>query len=451
MTDTRLSRCSQLESCALWRILDATRHLAAPAGVDELLQKTIDSSLQVLNADRASVFLYDSGTDELYIKVSTSLPETSAEERRSDLDDGNPYSNSHVIRFRADRGIAGETARTRRLINVPDCYADPRFNPEVDRQTGYITRCVLSVPLLGVDGALVGVLQLLNKKTGQFDEDDERIATILAAHCAVALQRAMLLQEYILKQKIERDLALARDIQTSSLPKQMPTLAGYELVAWSQPADEAGGDIYDALPLGERRVALLMADATGHGIGPAISVSQLRAMFRMGMLLGTDLAELMSKINLQLTSDLPGGHFITAFAGILDGTDHRIHYHSGGQAPLMHYRAELDRVDWLEASTLPMGILAWPPMVAPAPIEMGPGDIFALISDGFFEYPDRTGDRFEKERVEDVILSHRQETLEGLRRKLCEAVRVFAGGLPQEDDMTIVLARRNRASESLRL
>src|SRR5512135_712808 len=155
---------------------------------------------------------------------------------------------------------------------------------------------------------------------------------------------------------MERDLALAREIQTSSLPQQMPTLAGYELVAWSQPADEAGGDIYDALTLSEQRVALLMADATGHGIGPAISVSQLRAMFRMGLLLGTDLVELMSKINLQLISDLPRGHFITAFAGVLDGTDHRIRYISGGQAPLMHYRAKQDRVDWLEASTLPMGI-----------------------------------------------------------------------------------------------
>jgi len=451
MNDTGFSRCSQLESCALWRILDATRNLAAPIGVDETLQKTIDSSLQVLNADRASVFLYDSRSDELYIKVSTSFPEISSRGHRSNSDDGTRHDASHTIRFPANMGIAGETAQKRQLINVPHCYADPRFNKDVDRQTGYVTRCMLSVPLLGVDEALVGVLQVLNKQTGGFDEDDERIATILAAHCAVVLQRAMLLEEYVLKQKMERDLALAREIQTSTLPQRMPTLAGYELVAWSQPADETGGDIYDALTLSEQRVALLMADATGHGIGPAISVSQLRAMFRMGLLLGTDLAELMSKINLQLISDLPGDRFITAFAGILDGSDHKIHYLSGGQAPLIHYRAEQDGVEWLDASTPPMGILAWPPMTAPPAVDMRPGDIFALISDGFFEYANRTGERFGKERVEDLIRSHHQETLEGLRKKLCEAVRVFAGGVPQEDDMTVVLARRNRASESLSL
>jgi phosphoserine phosphatase RsbU/P len=451
MNNTGLSRCSQLESCALWRILDATRHLAAPLGVDETLQKAIDSSLQVLNAERASVFLYDPRTDELYMKVSTRLPEPGSYGRDSDSDDESRHDASRIIRFPADAGIAGETAQKRRLVNVPNCYADPRFNREVDRRTGYVTRCMLSVPLLGVDAALVGVLQVLNKHAGPFDEDDERIATILAAHCAVVLQRAMLLEEYVLKQKMERDLALAREIQMSSLPRQMPELAGYELAAWSQPANEAGGDVYDALRLDVQRVALLMADATGHGIGPALSVSQLRAMFRMGMLLGTDLTELMSKINLQLTSDLPQGHFITAFAGILDGSNHRIHYVSGGQAPLIHFRAGEDRVDWLDASTLPMGILAWHPMVPPPPIEMLPGDIFALISDGFFEYADRTGEQFGKERIEEVIRLHRQETLEELRKRLCEAVRVYAAGHPQEDDMTVVLVRRNRASESLSL
>jgi phosphoserine phosphatase len=250
------------------------------------------------------------------------------------------------------------------------------------------------------------------------------------------------------KEKMERDLAVAREIQMSSLPKQMPTLAGYEFEAWCRPADEAGGDTYDALDLSEQRVGLLMADATGHGIGPAISVSQLRAMFRMGLLLGTDLTELMSKINLQLTSDLPEGRFVTAFGGILDGKDHKIRYISGGQAPLIHYHAAEDRVDWLDASTLPMGLLVWPPLAFPPAVEMRPGDIFALLSDGIFEYADRTGEPFGQERVGDLIRSRCYDTLEELRKNLCEAIRVFSGGLPQGDDMTVVLARRKADSEA---
>lgn len=444
MSEIGLSRCSQLESCVLWRILDATRHLAAPMGVDEILQKTIASALQFFDADRSSVFLYDAKTNELYIKVATSSIENDRGAGISD-DSNNPDSRSpsRIVRFPADRGIAGETAQKRRLINVPDCYADPRFNRDVDRQTGYVTRCLLSVPLLGVDQALVGVMQVLNKRKGPFDEEDEQIASIMAAHCAVVLQKAMLLEEYVLKQKMQRDLALAREIQISALPQELPALDGYELAAWSEPADETGGDIYDAISLGDERVALLMADATGHGIGPALSVSQFRAMFRMGLLLGSDLGELMSKINFQLKADLPSGRFITAFAGILDSSEHKIHYHSGGQAPLMHFHAGQGRVEWLEASALPMGILARAPMIPPPPVDMQPGDIFALISDGFFEYCDQKGEQFGKERIEDLILAHRQEPLEELRKNLCTGVKEFAAGGPQEDDMTIVLARRN--------
>jgi phosphoserine phosphatase len=411
--------------------------------VEEVLHKTIASTLQVLDAERGSVFLYDPKTNELYTKVSTGGPEAGASDKSAlEWPGPNESGISHDIRFPANKGIAGETAQTCRLINVPDCYADPRFNREVDRQTGFVTRCLLSIPLLGIDNALVGVLQVLNKRQGTFDEDDEKIATTLAAHCAVALQRTMLLEEYVIKQRMERDLALAREIQIGSLPHELPALSGYELFAWSRPADETGGDIYDAVGLDDHRAALLMADATGHGIGPALSVSQLRAMFRMGLLLGADLGELMSKINLQLKEDLPSHRFVTAFAGILDSREHKIHYHSGGQAPLLHYHADRDEVEWLDASALPMGILARAPMIAPAPREMQPGDIFALISDGFFEYNDRTGEQFGRERVTECIRSHRREPLEQVTENLCESIHRFCGGAPQEDDMTIVLARR---------
>jgi phosphoserine phosphatase RsbU/P len=431
MHESGLSRCSQLDSCALWRILDTTRHLAAPLGVDEILHKTIASALEVLNAERGSVFLYDSKTNELFTKVTT-----------GEGPDGDATTN-HVIRFPADRGIAGETAQTRKLINVPDCYADPRFNRDVDRRTGFVTRCMLSVPLLGVDNALVGVLQVLNKHENSFDEEDSQIAMTMAAHCAVVLQRAMLLEEYVIKQKMDRDLALARQIQMGALPKSMPELPGYEFVAWSNPADETGGDIYDAVTLGEDRVALLMGDATGHGIGPALSVAEMRSMFRMGLLLGGDLGDIMSRINFQLSSDLPSGRFITAFAGIVNNREHRIAYHSAGQAPLLHYHALEGCVEWLEASTLPLGLFARAPMFAPRPVEMAPGDIFALISDGFYEYADASGEQFGKKRMEVFFQDHCRTGLEEMRRNLCASVQSFAAGAAQEDDMTVVLVRRN--------
>jgi phosphoserine phosphatase RsbU/P len=245
------------------------------------------------------------------------------------------------------------------------------------------------------------------------------------------------------QERIDRDLALAREIQIGALPREMPELAGYELAAWSRPAEKTGGDIYDLIPLDTHRVALLMADATGHGIGPALSVTQMQSMFRMGLLLGSRLDAVMSTINMQLKRNLPPNRFVTAFGGILDAAQHRISYHSWGQAPLLHYDAAADRINWLEASELPMGILADVPMHEPICCDMHPGDLFAVISDGFFEYQNRSGEQFGDERVGAWARTvHPQKgddrTIESLR----QSVQDFAAGAPQEDDMTLILIHR---------
>lgn len=264
---------------------------------------------------------------------------------------------------------------------------------------------------------------------------------ILKARIEACLEKKRLRERE--RERIDRDLALAREIQMGALPKEMPRVAGYELAAWSGPAEKTGGDIYDLIPLDEDRVALLLADATGHGIAPALSVTQMQSMFRMGLLLGSGLDHVMATINAQLEQNLPPNRFITAFGGILDARRHRISYHSWGQAPLLHYDAACDRIEWREASTVPMGILPCAPTDEPRCCDMRPGDMFAVISDGFFEYQDRTGEPFGDERVATWARSVRADRVDGgtvasLRRR----VEAFAAGAPQEDDMTLLVIRR---------
>jgi phosphoserine phosphatase len=416
-----LPQTYQIEPQMLWRMLDVTRQLGAPIPLDAMLQQVIEVARQVLHADRGTVFLYDQKTDELYLKVATGLQE---------------------VRFPAKLGIAGQSAKTRQPINVPDCYADARFNQEIDRKTGYRTRCLLTVPLIGYDDSLVGVLQMLNKSEGIFDEVDERIAGALAAQCAVALQRAKLLEEQLIKQKLEADLNLARDIQQRILPKQLPKVAGYDLAGWNRAAEQTGGDIFDAIAVDDRRVLLMLADATGHGIGPALSVSQARSMVRMALRLGADLDALVSQLNDQLTDDLADNRFITAFLGRLDASAHQIKYHAGGQGPLLHFHAATGVTDKLEASAPPLGIMSGLPFEAPAPLDMQSGDILALISDGIFEYMDKNNQQFGEQRVEEVLRKHHCQPMAQLIQTIVQAVEAFADGAPQNDDMTMVLVRR---------
>jgi len=407
----------------LARILEITCRLGTTTEVDDLLNQIVDAALDLLQADRGTVFLYDSATRELYSKVATGTQE---------------------IRFPADRGLAGQTAQSLAVVNVPDCYADPRFNPEIDRETGYKTHCLLSVPLVGHDGALVGVMQLLNKRDdGPFDAADEQVALALAAQCAVALQRAFLIAEQLVKQKLQRDLALAREIQSRVLPRQLPVLGGYDLVGWSEPADETGGDIYDAVAVGDNEVAVVLADATGHGVGPAISVTQMRAMCRIAFRLGIGLDEVLRQVNEQLVEDLPANRFVTAFLGCVDATRHEVRYHAGGQGPLLHYQAAAEACTFHDASTFPLGILPDIPVdPAPPPIAMAPGDILALLSDGIYEYADAGGHQFGLEGVCNVVRTHHDQPMSDLLNHIRAAVGQHAAGAPQADDMTIVLIRR---------
>jgi phosphoserine phosphatase len=397
--------------------------LSAPIGLDELLVHVIDAARDVLRADRGTVFLYDRKSDELFIKVATGVQD---------------------IRFPASRGIAGECAQSRRVVNVPDCYADTRFNPEVDRKTGYRTRCLLTVPLVGVDDQLVGVMQVLNKQSGVFDDTDERIATALASQAAVALQRAVLIEEQIVKKKLERDLDIAKEIQQGLWPEKMPDIAGYDIAGWSRPTDQTGGDIYDVLPLDAHGAMLLLGDATGHGVGPAISVTQVRAMLRMAVRLEADLDRTFTQINEQLCEDLSAHRFVTAFVGLLDSIGHQVIYHSGGQGPILHFHADTGACDKIEASTFPLGIIAGHQPERPAPIRLAPGDILALVSDGIFEQQNDAGEQFGDERTIALIRDNQHRPMAELIPIIDEQVLRFAGSRHQLDDMTILLVKRTR-------
>jgi len=406
---------------AVEKILEVTRQLARPLDLTTMLERVIEAGLTVLSADRGSVFLYDAESDVLHTTVATGTGE---------------------LRIPADRGIVGECARTRRVINVPDCYADPRFNPEIDRQTGYRTRCLLTVPLVGYDDLLVGVMQVLNKTEGVFTTEDERLATALAAQCAVALQRARLLKELVAKEKMERELAVARDIQMRVLPKEVPHLPGYDIAGWSRPADETGGDVYDIIGREDGHVILLLGDATGHGIGPALSVTQVRSMLRMCVRLGAGLDDSFQQINDQLTDDLASNRFVTAFLGVLDSGGNRVTYHAGGQAPVVVFRAGPGTCDWLQASTMPMGMLSGIPMKPARTMDLAPGDILALMTDGIFEYENAAGEAFGEERVGRLLAEHQSDPMAGLIDTIVGEVDRFADGAPQNDDMTILLVRR---------
>ena len=401
-------------------ILAVTSKLAAPFDLLTMLSEVVSAAKQVLHADGGSVWLYDPATDELILEVATGI---------------------EPLRVPAGTGIVGACARDRQIINVPDCYADRRFNPDVDKRSGYRTRCMLTLPLVDHKDVLVGVMQVLNKADGVFDADDEVLATALAAQCAVALQRVRMTAALIEGEKMRQELEMARVVQMSTMPSRMPSLPGYDVYGMCRPAGLTGGDTFDLAVL-DQGLLVVLGDATGHGIGPALSVTRMQAMLRMAFRLGADLDTAFTQVNNQLADTLPDDRFITAFIGLLDVSAHRIRFHSGGQGPILHFQAATESCARHKPTSFPLAAMPLASLRPAVSLEMQPGDILVLLSDGIYEYGDAANEQFGEERVRQIVRAHHRKTTAELSAVLLESVQAFAGGAPQDDDMTVVLVKR---------
>lgn len=405
---------------SLVSILDIMHRLAAPEAMPELLREIIEVGKVAIVAETGVLWLLEKSSGQLVMVVP---------------------SSDTPARLRVGEGWAGKCATDLAISNIHECREDELFREYPVQRTKGECRSLLNVPILGLDDSLLGVMQWLGAETGQFDKHDEWVGPALAAQAAVAIQHSYMTDELLANAILNQEVAVARDIQMSTLPDTMPDVPGYDLHGHFQPTDHTGGDLYDLVVL-DGRLFMLLGDATGHGFGPALSATQMQAMLRVAFRLGAGLDHAYMHVNNQLAEDLPDDRFITAFMGFLDPVSHSVNYHSGGQGPILHFRAADETCDWHKPTNFPVGIMEIDDKQESANLQLEPGDILALISDGVYEYNNSDGEEFGEDRVAVVFRNHHHLSMAALTDRLIQAVKTFAGVAPQEDDITLVLVRR---------
>jgi serine phosphatase RsbU (regulator of sigma subunit) len=273
---------------------------------------------------------------------------------------------------------------------------------------------------------------------------------VLAAAVAGQIRRHVVaaLAEAETRRKLDRmedNLRIARDIQTGLLPKHAPNIPGYDVAGFSKPADQTGGDFYDWFELPEGRVMFTIADATGHGIGPAILVTACRAYFRALASHNDPLECITAQVDALIAADVPDGRFITAAIALLDPHHNRLSVYSAGQGPLFLYRAAADCVEKIDADQPPLGISAFSGDSRARIIDLEPGDMLALVTDGFFECGNPAGELLGTTKLSESIQSHQVLASAEIISRLHQEVIEFCQGTPQADDMTAVVIKRQRA------
>lgn len=244
------------------------------------------------------------------------------------------------------------------------------------------------------------------------------------------------------KRRLEQELSIAHDIQQGLLPKQPPILSGFDLAGWNGMAEKAGGDLYDFVPLADGRLAIAIADVTGHGLGPALVAAEVRALFRATVARGEQLGEVVAAMHRVLAEDLPDQRLVTACFLLVSPEKNRVEYFSAGQGPLLLCRGGTGTVEQLPVQGLPFGFLDEPSTELAGQVELGRGDSLVLITDGFFEAVNPAGQPLGVPAVEAIVASHRHGTAAEMVTHLQHGVANFVAGMPQQDDLTAVVVKR---------
>jgi len=253
-----------------------------------------------------------------------------------------------------------------------------------------------------------------------------------------ATQRLAQLQAEKYLAVTHEQLRLARSIQQSFFPCTPPALPGFDIYGTSYPAEETSGDYFDYFPMAAGSVGIVIADVCGHGLGPALVMSQTRAYLHALLPLGLDVSELATRLNHFLISDDPDARFVTLFLAQLDPHDGSLVCASAGHQCFLLGPA--DEVQTLDCTSMPLGILRGRVSSA-APRQLQPGQVVLFLTDGIAETESPQGTAFGIDRTLDVVRAHWHQPAREIVEALYRNARSFARDTPQQDDITVVVLK----------
>jgi sigma-B regulation protein RsbU (phosphoserine phosphatase) len=300
------------------------------------------------------------------------------------------------------------------------------------------TKSELAVPLI-YKGNVIGVLDLEHTKRGFFTEDHKKTVTTLAAQIAIALENARLYEE-IAKQemRLERDLALARELQFRLLPQSLPQLRNLEIAAKFAPARAIGGDLYDVVNYSLDRAAIVVGDVSGKGAPAAIYAALVSGILRSHSPIEPSPAEMLAAVNFSLGERRIDGQFVSLIYAVWDDLNRTLQIaNSGLPRPIYCHRGEIEII---EATGLPLGLFD-DAEYDEFSFQANTGDLFILFSDGILDATNSNGDLFGRREVETIVKENCRLSAQAIVDAIFKAVQEHSAGGEAFDDQTILAIR----------
>ncbi len=382
--------------------------------LDVLLEEIVGDVAETFGYTRSGVLLKDNATNELVIAAVRGWT-----------------TNYHLKgeRFKiGEYGMVGHVGATGETYYAPDVTVDPYYQVSED-----LTRSEVDIPLK-VRGRLLGVFSTQHNEFDAFSPERIQLLEALAGHIATAIENARLFQrERLEKQRALEELDEAHGIQHGLFPNQSPVISRFEITGTCLPCRAAGGDWYDYIPLPDGRLAVVLADVSGKGMGAALLMSSTRSILRLHAERGLRPAEVLSNVNCVLLKDFPTAKFVTMIYAILDPNNGTVTFASAGHlSPLL---VDSKGASFLETDAgLPLGIFECE--FSEHEIQMPAGSRLFLYSDGITEANNSSFDEYGAERLH-IHVSNPSASVQSL----LDDVNTFATGFPATDDITVVLVQ----------
>lgn len=298
-------------------------------------------------------------------------------------------------------------------------------------------RCgAMAFPVQG-DGIVRGVLEFFGPELRELNGELLPLLDGVSSQIAQFIKRRRVEMSLYAR---EREFSLAREIQQGLFPKAPPVLPGFEIAGASRPSQETGGDYFDFIPMSEDQWGIALGDASGHGIGPALLIAATRAYLRALALAHADPGRILKRVNNRLCEDISTGHFVTLFLARLDPSTRRLIYSSAGHLPgyILDGRGEVRLV--LPSTDIPLGLYPDRNFPAGPSVQLEPGDLFVLLSDGIIEEASSAGLLFGMERALEAVRAHLHESASDIVAALMNEVRRWSQ-IPPTDDMTVIVLK----------
>ncbi len=397
--------------------------LLSATGLDDTLNQVASLVFEAVPAERVVIMLRDESSDGgMQIKVARVR--------------GKDETPDEV---RISRNVMTEVVENGKAVLTSDAQHDPRFASQTIVLQGI--RSVLAVPL-SVDERNVFGLIYADSPTYEstFKEEHLDILTTLASVASIRVENASLMDERLNRERMERELELATEIQQRFQPAGPPTVEGYEFQGISFSCYEIGGDYYDFLPRHDGKMMVALGDVSGKGTAAALLMSSLHAAMHAQVAAKTSLEDMVVSINKYLSENTPANRFITLFTAELNAATGGLKFINAGHNPPLIGRAD-GTIEQLASGGLPLGIMPFAEYEV-GTAGLGPGDVLVIYSDGVSEANNINEDEFGMDRLTAVISANVGRSASGIRDKVESALSEFTGTAAPNDDITLVIVKR---------